>query len=229
MAAAAVAGAAGLALLKAAGAFGVAVLLARLVVKPLFDLVARSHAEEVFTAMALFVALGAGWATGQIGLSLSLGAFLGGMIIAETPYRAVIQSEIKPFRGLLLGFFFISVGLSLDAGFLMREWPAVVAVAVALVLVKVRDQCGRQPDLPLVGARLDAARLPAGAGVGVRLRRAERAGGARHGGAGAILGARRGGRAEPGGHAAIGGGRALAGGTDADGDAAAARADSRWR
>ncbi len=132
-----IAGAAGLALLKAAGAFGVAVLLARVVVKPLFNLVARSHAEEVFTAMALFVALGAGWATGQIGLSLSLGAFLGGMIIAETPYRAVIQAEIKPFRGLLLGFFFISVGLSLDAGFLMRQWPAVVAVAVALVLVKV--------------------------------------------------------------------------------------------
>ena len=127
----------GLALVKAAFAFGVAVLLARLVLGPLFDLIARSRNEEVFTAMALLVALAAGWATGAIGLSLTLGAFLGGMIIAETPYRAVIQSEIKPFRGLLLGFFFISVGLSLDLVTLERFWPAVIGVAVLLLAVKV--------------------------------------------------------------------------------------------
>ncbi len=128
---------AGLALLKAAAAFGVAVLLARVVVRPLFDVIARSRNEEVFTAMALLVALSAAWATGAIGLSLTLGAFLGGMIIAETPYRALIQSEIKPFRGLLLGFFFISVGLSLDLGALLRVWPAVLGVAMLLLLVKI--------------------------------------------------------------------------------------------
>jgi CPA2 family monovalent cation:H+ antiporter-2 len=66
-----------------------------------------------------------------------LGAFLGGMIIAETPYRPLIRSEIKPFRGLLLGFFFISVGLSLDLGALVRFWPAVIGVAVLLVVVKI--------------------------------------------------------------------------------------------
>jgi CPA2 family monovalent cation:H+ antiporter-2 len=126
----------GLALLKAAAAFGVAVLLARGVVRPLFALVARGRNEEVFTAMALLVALAAGWATGAAGLSLTLGAFLGGMIIAETPYRAVIQSEIKPFRGLLLGFFFISVGLSIDVPVLMRSWPAVLAVAALILAVK---------------------------------------------------------------------------------------------
>lgn len=126
----------GLALVKAAAAFGVAVLLARGVVRPLFALVARGRNEEVFTAMALLVALAAGWATGAAGLSLTLGAFLGGMIIAETPYRAVIQSEIKPFRGLLLGFFFISVGLSINVPVLMRSWPAVLAVAVLILTVK---------------------------------------------------------------------------------------------
>ena len=126
----------GLALLKALAAFAVAVLLARLVVRPLFNLVARTRNDEVFTAMALLVALGAGWVTGSIGLSLTLGAFLGGMIIAETPYRAVVQSEIKPFRGLLLGFFFISVGLSLDTTILLREWPAVLGIAVAIFLLK---------------------------------------------------------------------------------------------
>jgi CPA2 family monovalent cation:H+ antiporter-2 len=127
----------GAALLKAAGAFVVAVLLARLVVRPLFGLIVGTRSEEVFTAMALLVALAAGWATGAIGLSLTLGAFLGGMIIAETPYRPLIRSEIKPFRGLLLGFFFISVGLSLDLGALVRFWPAVIGVAVLLVVVKI--------------------------------------------------------------------------------------------
>ncbi len=135
--AAAILPAAALALAKAAAAFGIAVLLARLVVRPLFDLVARGRNEEVFTAMALLVALAAGWATGQVGLSATLGAFLGGMIIAETPYRPVIQSEIKPFRGLLLGFFFISVGLSLDLGALGRQWPAVIGIALALIAAKV--------------------------------------------------------------------------------------------
>jgi len=135
--AAAILPAAGLALAKAAVAFGIAVLLARLLVRPLFDLVARGRNEEVFTAMALLVALAAGWATGLAGLSVTLGAFLGGMIIAETPYRPVIQSEIKPFRGLLLGFFFISVGLSLDLAALARQWPAVLGVAAALIMAKV--------------------------------------------------------------------------------------------
>lgn len=127
----------GLAVVKALVAFGVAVLLARLVVRPLFDAIARSRNEEVFTAIALLVALAAGWATGAIGLSLTLGAFLGGMTVAETPYRAIIQAEIKPFRGLLLGFFFISVGLSLDLAMLMHLWPWVIGAAVLLVAVKI--------------------------------------------------------------------------------------------
>jgi Kef-type K+ transport system membrane component KefB len=129
--------AAGLALLKAAGAFGVTVLLSRVVVGPVFGVIARTRNEEVLTAMALLVALSAGWATGSVGLSLTLGAFLGGMIIAETPYRAMIRSEIKPFRGLLLGFFFISVGLSLGLTALLRFWPAVIGIAVLLLTIKI--------------------------------------------------------------------------------------------
>ncbi len=125
------------AVIKAALAFGVAVLLARVVVRPLFDLIAFTRNEEVFTAMALLVALAAGWATGAVGLSLTLGAFLGGMIVAETPYAPIIQSEIKPFRGLLVGFFFISVGMSLDVGTLLRFWPAVIGVAALLLAVKI--------------------------------------------------------------------------------------------
>jgi len=70
-------------------------------------------------------------------LSMSLGAFLGGMILADTPYRAVIHSEIKPFRGLLLGFFFITVGLSLDILALAHSWFVIIALAVLIVVAKI--------------------------------------------------------------------------------------------
>jgi CPA2 family monovalent cation:H+ antiporter-2 len=125
------------ALAKAAIAFMVAVVLARFAVQPLFRQIARAGQEEVFTATALLIALATGWATGHIGLSLTLGAFLGGMTVAETPYRPVIQSEIKPFRGLLLGFFFIAVGLSLDVEALIRQWPAIIGVAGAMIIIKI--------------------------------------------------------------------------------------------
>lgn len=128
--------AAGAALLKAAGAFGVALLLAKYLVRPVFDLVARSGNEEVFTASALLVALATGWATGVIGLSLTLGAFLGGMMLADTPYRPIIQSEVKPFRGLLLGFFFISVGFAIDLQVLLGDWWRVLLVAGGLIATK---------------------------------------------------------------------------------------------
>ncbi len=128
---------AGLALLKAGLSFVAAVALARFVVRPLFAVISRQRQEEVFTATALLIALAAGWATGHIGLSLTLGAFLGGVTVAETPYRAVVQSEINPFRGLLLGFFFISVGMSLNVGVLAQDWPLVIAMAAVMVAAKI--------------------------------------------------------------------------------------------
>ncbi len=126
-----------MAVVKAAAAFGVAYVLARLVVRPLADLIARTDNAEVFTASALLVVLAASWATGTIGLSLTLGGFLGGMIIAETPYRPIIQSETKPFRNLLLGFFFISVGLSLNLAALAQHWAAVITVTILLIAIKI--------------------------------------------------------------------------------------------
>jgi Kef-type K+ transport system membrane component KefB len=126
-----------LALAKAAAAFGATVVIARLVIRPLLALVAATGNEEVFTATALVIALAAGWATGQIGLSLTLGAFLGGLTLAETPYRVIVQSEIAPFRGLLLGFFFIYVGFSLDVPVIMQSWYAVIGIAALFVAVKV--------------------------------------------------------------------------------------------
>ena len=126
-----------LALAKAAIAFAVTVVLARLVVGPFLHLVARTGNEEVFTAAALLIALAAGWATGRVGLSLTLGAFLGGLALAETPYRAIVESEIKPFRGLLLGFFFVSIGLSLETSALASSLHIVLGLTVLLMSVKI--------------------------------------------------------------------------------------------
>ncbi|MGB3722703.1 MAG: cation:proton antiporter [Pacificimonas sp.] len=126
----------GMAALKAVAAFGVAVVFARYLTEPLFRLISRAASPEVFTATALFLALAAGWATGMIGLSLTLGAFLGGVAIADSRYRVLVQSEIEAFRGLFLGFFFMTVGLSLEPAILAERWYVVLAVAATLILVK---------------------------------------------------------------------------------------------
>jgi len=125
-----------LAIVKAVVAFGAAVLLGRYAIKPLFRFFSQTRNEEVFTAMALLVVLATASATGRSGLSLTLGAFLGGMIISETPYRHLIQTEAKPFRNLLLGFFFITVGMSLDWRILLEHWAEILAFLAVLVLVK---------------------------------------------------------------------------------------------
>ena len=126
-----------MALLKAAAAVVVTILISRALVGPLLRLVARTRNDEVFTATALLIALAAGWATGRVGLSLTLGAFLAGLALAETPYRPVIASEIKPFRGLLLGFFFVSIGLSLDVKAIEDHWFAVLAVTALFTVIKI--------------------------------------------------------------------------------------------
>ncbi len=122
---------------KALLAFIAAIFIGRYLIGPLFNLIAKSKDHEIFTATALLIVLATAAATGLLGLSLTLGAFLAGMIISETPYRHVIQTEVKPFRGLLLGFFFITVGMALDTHIIMYEWWKIAVVALSLVILKV--------------------------------------------------------------------------------------------
>ena len=86
------------ALIKTVVAIAVALLSARLIVRPLFTILSRHGGEEVFTAAALLIALAAGWSAAMVGLSMTLGAFLGGMMVAESPFKASVRSEIGPFR-----------------------------------------------------------------------------------------------------------------------------------
>lgn len=111
-------------------------VVGRVVVRPLLRLVAASRTPEVFTGIALLLVLGIGWATDQAGLSMALGAFLAALLISGTEYRHQVEGDIEPFRGLLLALFFMSVGMSLDAGELVRNAPLVLGGAAALLMLK---------------------------------------------------------------------------------------------
>jgi monovalent cation:H+ antiporter-2, CPA2 family len=125
-----------IALVKGAAALILILLLGRLVLRPLFRQVARTRIAETFAATILLVVLGTGWATAQAGMSMALGAFLAGLLLAETEYRHQVEADIQPFRGLFLGLFFITVGMAIDIPVLARYWEAVLALAVALLALK---------------------------------------------------------------------------------------------
>jgi monovalent cation:proton antiporter-2 (CPA2) family protein len=114
----------------------IALLAGRFIVRPLFRSLAATDNQEAFTVVALFIVLAASAATERVGLSLTLGAFLAGMAVSDTPYRHVIQTEVKPFAGLLLGLFFMSVGMGVDIPAVAAIWPAVLLAALVIVILK---------------------------------------------------------------------------------------------
>ncbi|MDF9440559.1 glutathione-regulated potassium-efflux system protein KefB [Stenotrophomonas acidaminiphila] len=117
----------------AVGALAVVILLGRPVLRHLFGMVARTRMPEVFTASALLVVLGTAWLMQTAGLSPSLGAFLAGVLLADSEFRHEIESQIEPFKGLLLGLFFIAVGMSIDLARIAAE-PTVIAIGVGVLL-----------------------------------------------------------------------------------------------
>jgi len=103
---------------------------------PLFRVLARARAREVMTAAALLVVLGAALLMQLGGLSMAMGAFLAGVLLSESTFRHQIEADIEPFRGILLGLFFLSVGMSLDLAVVARNWPLIVSAVLAMMLVK---------------------------------------------------------------------------------------------
>lgn len=124
------------ALVQAFGAVIVVVVLGYAVLRPLFRLVASTESQDLFVAAVLLVAVGSGVLTAAAGLSMALGAFVAGLLLAETEYRKAIEATIEPFKGLLLGFFFFTVGAGLDVGIVVRYPLAAAGAVVALVVVK---------------------------------------------------------------------------------------------
>ncbi|KYF89727.1 potassium transporter KefB [Sorangium cellulosum] len=119
----------------------VAVLLAvvaggRYLVRPVFRAIAAVHAHEIFTAAALLVVLGTALLMVQVGLSMSLGAFMAGVLLADSEYRHELEADIEPFKGLLMGLFFIAVGMSANIGLLIERPLLVLGLVLGMMALK---------------------------------------------------------------------------------------------
>lgn len=130
-----------------------------------FNWVARQKSSEVFILNVLLATLAMAWLTHRAGLSLALGAFVSGVLISETDYRYQVEDYIKPFRDVLLGLFFITIGTLLDLAVVVSQFPWVVAVLLALLLIKLAIVYGLARlfgDLDSVALRTALAVAPAG-------------------------------------------------------------------
>ena len=125
-----------LATVKAVVMLSIVLFLGQKLMRRWFFQVARQRSAEFFMLNVLFITLGLAWLTELAGLSMALGAFLAGMLISETEYRYHVEEDIKPFRDVLLGLFFVTVGMFLDVGQIIRSLPAVLAMLAALLLGK---------------------------------------------------------------------------------------------
>ncbi len=126
----------GLSAAKVAGALVLVILLGRYVTRPLLHFVARSGMREVFSAVALFLVFGFGILLEMAGMSMAMGAFLAGVLLASSEYRHALESDIQPFKGLLLGLFFIGVGMSIDFGTLVHQPLLIATLLVGFMAFK---------------------------------------------------------------------------------------------
>ena len=124
------------AIAKAAVALVVVLAAGQWLLRPLLHEIASSGVGELFTLAVLFVAMAAAWTTQAVGLSLAMGAFLAGMMLAETEYRYQVEAGIRPFRDVLLGLFFVTVGMQLNLPALFRQLAVVTAITAGLLVLK---------------------------------------------------------------------------------------------
>lgn len=120
----------------AVGAVALVFLAGKFLINPVFRLLARYGGREVMTAAALLVVVGAAWLMDMGGLSMAMGAFLAGVLLSESTFRHQLEADVEPFRAILLGLFFLSVGMSLDMGVVLADWQMVVGGVIAFMAVK---------------------------------------------------------------------------------------------
>jgi glutathione-regulated potassium-efflux system protein KefB len=113
------------------------VAVVRYLLNPMFQLFAASGAREIMTAAALLVVLGAALAMEAGGLSMAMGAFIAGVLLSESTFRNQLETDIEPFRGLLLGLFFLAVGMSLDLAVIAQNWQIVLAIVAGFMALKI--------------------------------------------------------------------------------------------
>ncbi|MBX3619280.1 MAG: glutathione-regulated potassium-efflux system protein KefC [Rhizobacter sp.] len=139
-----------LAAAKAVGVIATIVLGGRLLLRPALRWIARSDTPEIFTAAALLLVVATAALMQAVGLSMALGAFLAGVLLAESEYRRELETDIEPFKGLLLGLFFIAVGMSIDFAVVLRQPLLITAIVLAFLALKaiVLWAMGRAMPLP---------------------------------------------------------------------------------
>jgi glutathione-regulated potassium-efflux system protein KefB len=147
-----------------AGAIALIVLAGRYLLNPLFRLLAQTGAREVMTAAALLVVLGAAVIMQKAGMSMALGAFLAGVLLAESNYRHEFEADIEPFRGLLLALFFMGIGMSIDLAVVWANLWLIIGAAIVITLLKAavvwllfRATCVHRSDALRAGSVLTAA------------------------------------------------------------------------
>ena len=132
----------GVAAMKASVVLALLLGLGQRIVRPWFHIVAAQKSSELFVLNVLFFTLLLAWLTESAGLSLALGAFLAGMLISETEYRLQVEEDIKPFRDVLLGLFFVTVGALLDLRIVMAHWVVIAALLVGTLVLKASISAG---------------------------------------------------------------------------------------
>jgi glutathione-regulated potassium-efflux system ancillary protein KefC len=126
----------GLDALKAIAAIAGIIVVGRYLTRPALRLIAAAETREVFTAFALLLVLGISQLMSLVGLSMALGAFLAGVLLASSEYRHALETDIEPFKGLLLGLFFISVGMAIDFGLLLARPGSIALLLVGFLIIK---------------------------------------------------------------------------------------------
>jgi voltage-gated potassium channel Kch len=121
---------------KMLGAIAAVVITGRYLLSPFFRVLASTGAHEVMTAAALLIVIAAGTLMTYVGLSAALGAFLAGVMLAESSYRHELEADLEPFRGLLLGLFFISVGMTVDLKLIASNWLVLLAAVASVTVIK---------------------------------------------------------------------------------------------
>lgn len=127
----------GLAVLESTFIFAAVLVVGRYAINPILHAIARSKNSDAFVAVALLLVLGFAWAMEQIGLSMAMGAFIAGVMLSESEYRHQVEADVLPFRGLLLGLFFMSVGMTLDPVVLAANWQIIIAGTMGMMALKV--------------------------------------------------------------------------------------------
>ena len=150
--------------LKGLAAIVIVILIGRFLTRPVMRLIARSGVREVFTAFALLLVFGIAELMALAGLSMALGAFLAGVLLASSEYRHALETDIAPFKGLLLGLFFIAVGMSIDFGLVASRPGQLALLVVGLLLVKGLALAAIAPKLEVASERWLFAALLAQAG-----------------------------------------------------------------